>query len=220
MTQTQRLLKTQEVGAPWVDTKNPYSWPFSSRYQDTNSKNEQVYQAVDWKRGGRCANEREIRAIEEILSLQKPPLTESEARDKWKGFVKKYKPPPSNQGQSRYSPNEFTEKVGPWSLEIMRDNCQTKVKMILSWMTVKDNEDGSTQLIDSHFHTEVARNLERLMKRKSSVNTILERLQTCNREGSNRRFQRVTSLKIHLNRYKPLGGLSYIKFLVRLPRRR
>ena len=92
--------------------------------------------------------------------------------------------------------------------------------MILSWITVKDNEDGSTQLIDFHFHTEVARNLERLTKRKSSVNTILERIQTYNREGSNRRFQRVTSLKIHLNRYKPLGGLSYIKFLVRLRRRR
>ena len=92
--------------------------------------------------------------------------------------------------------------------------------MILSWITVKDNEDGSTQLIDSHFHTEVARNLERLTKRKSSVNTILERLQTYNREGSNRRFQRVTSLKIQINRYKPLGGLSYIKFLVRLRRRR
>lgn len=94
----------------------------------------------------------------------------------------------------------------------MRDDCQTKVKIILSWMTVRDNEDGSTQLMDSHFHTEVARNLERLTKRKSYVNTILERIQTYNREGSNRRFQRVTSLKIHLNRYKPLDGLSYIKF--------
>ena len=59
--------------------------------------------------------------------------------------------------------------------------------------------------------SEVARNLERLTKRGSSVNTILKQLQSYNEEGSNRRFQRVTSLEIHLNRYKTLGGLSYIK---------
>lgn len=43
------------------------------------------------------------------------------------------------------------------------------------------------------------------------MNTILKQLQSYNEEGSNRRFQRVTSLEIHLNRYKTLGGLSYIK---------
>lgn len=59
MTHTQRLLETQEVGAPWVDKKNPYPWPFSPRYQHTNTKNEQVYQAVDWKRGGTWAKERD-----------------------------------------------------------------------------------------------------------------------------------------------------------------
>ena len=59
--------------------------------------------------------------------------------------------------------------------------------------------------------SEVARNLERLTKRESSVNTILKQLQSYNEERSNRRFQRVTSLEIHLNRYKTLGGLSYIK---------
>lgn len=69
------------------------------------------------ERGEGDARRREIRAIEEILSLQKPHLTESEARDKWKGFVEKYKPPPSNRGQSRYSPNEFKEEVRP---EVLR----------------------------------------------------------------------------------------------------
>ena len=69
------------------------------------------------ERGEGDARRREITAIEEMLSLQKLPLTESEARDKWKGFVEKYKPPPSNRGQSRYSPNEFTEEVRP---EVLR----------------------------------------------------------------------------------------------------
>ena len=50
------------------------------------------------ERGEGDARRRVIRAIEVMLSLQKPPLTESEAREKWKGFVEKYKPPPSNRG--------------------------------------------------------------------------------------------------------------------------
>ena len=46
------------------------------------------------ERGKGNERRREIRAIEEMLSLQKPPLKESETRYKWKGFVEKYKPPP------------------------------------------------------------------------------------------------------------------------------
>lgn len=57
------------------------------------------------------------------------------------------------------------KEVRPEILRIMRDNCQTKVQMILSCKMVRDNEDESTQLVDAHFHTEMARNLEQLMKR-------------------------------------------------------
>ena len=46
------------------------------------------------ERGKGNERRREIRAIEEMLNLQKPSLKESEARDKWKGFVEKYKSPP------------------------------------------------------------------------------------------------------------------------------
>lgn len=44
---------------------------------------------------------------------------------------------------------------------------------------VRDNEDGSTRLVDVHFHTEVVKNLEETDKEevfKPSVITILERL--------------------------------------------
>lgn len=79
---------------------------------------------------------------------------------------------------------------------------------------VRDNEDGSTRLVDAHFHTEVVRNLEETDKEevfKPSVITILERLWSYNEEGSNWRFQRVTSLNIHLVKYKPLSGSSHIE---------
>lgn len=85
------------------------------------------------ERGEGDARRREIRAIEEILSLQKPPLTESEAKDKWKGFVEKYKPPPSNRGQSRYSPNEFMEEVRP---EVSR-SWETTVRRRSRWYSLE-----------------------------------------------------------------------------------
>lgn len=85
------------------------------------------------ERGEGDARRREIRAIEEILSLQKPPLTESEARNKWKGFVEKCKPPPSNRGQSRYSPNEFMEEVRP---EVLR-SWETTVRRRSRWYSLE-----------------------------------------------------------------------------------
>lgn len=48
------------------------------------------------------------------------------------------------------------KEVRPEILRIMRDNCQTKVQMILSCKMVRDNEDESTQLVDAHFLTEMA----------------------------------------------------------------
>lgn len=60
-----------------------------------------------------------------------------------------------------------------WLIEI------TQQVKTLSCEMVRDNEDGSTRLVDAHFHTEVVRNLEETDKEevfKPSVITILERL--------------------------------------------
>ena len=49
---------------------------------------------------------------------------------------------------------EFMEKVKAEVLMIMRENRQMKVK-ILSCGMITENEDGSVQLQDAFFHTEV-----------------------------------------------------------------
>ena len=51
------------------------------------------------------------------------------------------------------------EKVKPEVSRIMRDNRQTKIKMILSCKMVREYENGSVQLYDSFFHTKVIENL-------------------------------------------------------------
>ena len=51
------------------------------------------------------------------------------------------------------------EKVKPEVWRIMRDNRQTKIKMILSCKMVREYENGSVQLQDSFFHTKVIENL-------------------------------------------------------------
>ena len=51
------------------------------------------------------------------------------------------------------------EKVKPEVSRIMRDNRQTKIKMILSCKMVREYENGSVQLQDSFFHTKVIENL-------------------------------------------------------------
>ena len=53
---------------------------------------------------------------------------------------------------------EFMEKVKPEVSRIMRDNRQTKIKMILSCQMVREYENGSVQLQDSFFHTKVIEN--------------------------------------------------------------
>lgn len=54
------------------------------------------------------------------------------------------------------------ERAKPLVLRLIRDNCQVKVKMILSCEMLRENKDGSVQLQDDFFHTEVLKNLNNL----------------------------------------------------------
>ena len=58
------------------------------------------------------------------------------------------------EGIEGFGWREFMEKVKAEVLMIMRENRQMKVK-ILSCGMITENEDGSVQLQDAFFHTEV-----------------------------------------------------------------
>ena len=98
--------------------------------------------------------------------------------------------------------------------DIIRLNCQMKVRMVLSCEVVRYNEDGSVQLQDASFHYEVIENL-RSTDESHVFDVVMQtfdaRIQNFNKSGSNCRFQRVISLDIYLVEFRPLNGSSYIK---------
>ena len=98
--------------------------------------------------------------------------------------------------------------------DIIRLNCQMKVRMVLSCEVVRYNEDGSVQLQDAFFHYEVIENL-RSTDESHVFDVVMQtfdaRIQNFNKSGSNCRFQRVISLDIYLVEFRPLNGSSYIK---------
>lgn len=108
------------------------------------------------------------------------------------------------------------QEVKPTVLRIMRENRQTKLKMILSCNCemVRNNRNGGVQYLEAFFHTETIQNLDATDESEEYeqfIETIQERIQNFNNNASNWRFQRVISLDIHFVEYNPLSGSSYMK---------
>ena len=88
-----------------------------------------------------------------------------------------------NHGAVGFGWREFMEKVKPEVSRIMRDNRQTKIKMILSCKMVREYENGSVQLQDSFFHTKVIENLRATDESQAFAKFSIQResrFDTCN----------------------------------------
>ena len=99
-------------------------------------------------------------------------------------------------------------------LKLMRENRQTRVRMILNCeMTRKELFSESTQILNTFFHSETVENLEGTDESAvfdRSIQTIEERIQNFNQRGSNWRFQRVISLDILFTDFQPLRGSTFL----------
>ena len=99
-------------------------------------------------------------------------------------------------------------------LKLMRENRQTRVRMILNCeMTRKELFSESTQILNAHFNSETVENLEGTDESviyDRSIQTIEERIQNFNQRGSNWRFQRVLSLDVHFTDFQPLRGSTFL----------
>ena len=99
-------------------------------------------------------------------------------------------------------------------LKLMRENRQTRVRMILnSEMTRKELFSESTQILNSYFNSETVENLEGTDESviyNTFIQTIEERIQNFNQRGSNWRFQRVLSLDVHFTDFQPLRGSTFL----------
>ena len=146
----------------------------------------------------------------ELDEIKRPKFRISESASALRGFARQFR----IEGIPRHAPREFLQKVRINVQNLMRENRQTRVRMILNCeMTRKELFSESTQILNTFFHSETVENLEGTDEREiydGFIQTIEERIQNFNQRGSNWRFERVLSLDIHFTDFQPLRGSTFL----------
>ena len=148
--------------------------------------------------------------IRKIKEINRRRLKIAETASALRGFTRQFR----IEGIPRHAPREFMQMARRDILKLMRENRQTRVRMILNCeMTRKELFSESTQILNTFFHSETVENLEGTDESAvydRSIQTIEERIQNFNQRGSNWRFQRVLSLDVHFTDFQPLRGSTFI----------
>ena len=117
-------------------------------------------------------------------------------------------------GKPGYYPQAFFESVRSLILKILRENKNTKVKMILNCkMQRTDLRTGKIDEVVADFHSKIEINLEGTDENEllnEMIARIDENIANFQRRGSNWQFVRINQLEIHLVDFIPLGRSSYI----------
>ena len=118
------------------------------------------------------------------------------------------------KGLNGYDPESFLLNSKQHVTNLMIKTRQTKVKFNLSCMMEKiDLKSGEVIAKEAEFHSKTEDNLENTNSSElfsKMKETVLESLAKFQRQGSNWRFHSVLSLDLHIVKYEPLGGSSYI----------
>ena len=150
------------------------------------------------------------RKIRKIKEINRRRLRIHETASALRGFTRQFR----IEGIPRHAPREFMQIARRDILKLMRENRQTRVRMILTCeMTRKELFSESTQILNTFFHSETVENLEGTDESAvydRSIQTIEERIQNFNQRGSNWRFQRVLSLDVHFTDFQPLRGSTFL----------
>ena len=150
------------------------------------------------------------RKIRKIKEINRRRLRITETASALRGFTRQFR----IEGIPRHGPREFMQMARRDILKLMRENRQTRVRMILNCeMTRKELFSESTQILNTFFHSETVENLEGTDESviyDGSIQTIEERIQNFNQRGSNWRFQRVLSLDVHFTDFQPLRGSTFL----------
>ena len=146
----------------------------------------------------------------ELDEIKRPKFRITESASAFRGFARQFR----IEGIPHYGAREFLQKVRINVQNLMRENRQTRVRMILNCeMTRKELFSESTQILNTFFHSETVENLEGTDEREiydGFMQTIEERIQNFNQRGSNWRFERVLSLDIHFTDFQPLRGSTFL----------
>ena len=150
------------------------------------------------------------RKIRKIKEINRRRLKIAETASALRGFTRQFR----IEGIPRHAPREFMQIARRDILKLMRENRQTRVRMILNCeMTRKELFSESTQILNTFFHSETVENLEGTDESAvydRSIQTIEERIQNFNQRGSNWRFERVLSLDAHFTDFQPLRGSTFL----------
>ena len=150
------------------------------------------------------------RKIRKIKEINRRRLRITETASALRGFTRQFR----IEGIPRHAPREFMQMARIDFLKLMRENRQTRVRIILTCeMTRKELFSESTQILNTFFHSETVENLEGTDESAvydRSIQTIEERIQNFNQRESNWRFQRVLSLDIHFTDFQPLRGSTFL----------
>ena len=126
------------------------------------------------------------------------------------GFARQFR----IQKEGNYDEMEFMQIVKPDVLRLMRKNRQTGVRLILNCeMTRIDLTNGNVLTAYPYFHSQTIENIEGTNESEifdSMIETIEERFQNFNNQGSNWVLERVISLDVQITQFIPLRGRSYI----------
>ena len=186
-------------------------------------------------------NRQEIRELEEMLGLRKPTspslpkikISTPEEIEKDKkisklkeinrirakitetatalsGFARQFRV----ESEGNFDESEFMQFVKPDVLRLMRENRQTRIRLILNcYMTRTDLTNGNIITAYPYFHSQTIENHEGTNESEiidSMIETIKERFQNFTNRGSNWVLERVLSLDVQMTQYIPLRGRSYI----------
>ena len=150
------------------------------------------------------------RKIRKIKEINRRRLRITETASALRGFTRQFR----IEGIPRHAPREFMQIARKDILKLMRENRQTRVRLILNCeMTRKELFSESTQILNTFFHSETVENLEGADESAvfdRSIQTIEERIQNFNQRGSNWRFERVLSLDVHFTDFQPLRGSTFL----------
>ena len=149
------------------------------------------------------------RKIRKIKEINRRRLRITETVSALRGFARQFR----IEGIPRHGPREFMQIARRDILNLMRENRQTRVRMILTCeMTRKELFSENIQILNSYFNSETVENLEGTDESviyDNFIQTIEERIQNFNQRGSNWRFQRVLFLDVHFTDFIPLRGSTY-----------
>ena len=119
------------------------------------------------------------------------------------------------KGKSGYDPKRFLSMVKESVENLLKNNSQTKVKMILTCMMERtDIKTGDVVSQVADFHSNITVNLEGTDVSElyeSAVDKMLESMANFQRLGSNWLFASIVHLAIHTVKYEPIRGSSYIE---------